>query len=293
MRNLRIMKKMFVTTVLTAVAMSAAAVSVNKPDTIISVDNPEKIVFTESSDGISLRMKLASDSVVEYEYVRDDSDVSISAVRRKRTGSNGLSLLYKTGPVDWDLIFGGVSAGLVHAAGAPSGMHVEAAKSYEISAIFILGLRAYWNRHNWLTIGMGYNLRDYELNSTGRFVKADGAISVEPYPEGAHAGRSRLRAEAISMPLIYGHDLGRYFCLHAGPILNVTTGSSLKTTYEGLRTAVLDRVDRNRVGDVKIAGWRHSLGEKPLSLHDYEKENNVCICAIVRFLSKHSRMFRR
>ncbi|RLT76509.1 hypothetical protein D7V95_08135 [bacterium J10(2018)] len=274
MRNLRIMKKMFVTTVLTAVAMSAAAVSVNKPDTIISVDNPEKIVFTESSDGISLRMKLASDSVVEYEYVRDDSDVSISAVRRKRTGSNGLSLLYKTGPVDWDLIFGGVSAGLVHAAGAPSGMHVEAAKSYEISAIFILGLRAYWNRHNWLTIGMGYNLRDYELNSTGRFVKADGAISVEPYPEGAHAGRSRLRAEAISMPLIYGHDLGRYFCLHAGPILNVTTGSSLKTTYEvgrneeGYRAGGIyaRKITADLYGAVTYRGWGLYVRYSPMKL---------------------------
>ncbi len=275
MRDLLIMKRIFIAMAAAVAAMSAAAeVNVGEPDTIMSVDNPEKIVFTESPEGIRLKLEVAPDSVVEYDYVREDNDVAISAMRRKRTGASGLSLLYRTGPVDWDLIFGGISAGLVNAVGAPSGLHVEAAKSYEFSLLFILGLRAYWNSQNWLTFGVGYNARNYALNSTGRFVKTDGAISVEPYPADAHGGSSRLRVETLSMPLIYGRRLGRHCGLHVGPVLNVTTRSSLKTTYEVGRIGHTDRaggiyahkVTVDLYGALSYHGWGLYVRYSPMKL---------------------------
>ena len=49
-----------------------------------------------------------------------------------------------------------------------------------------------------------------------------------------------------------------------------------------LRAAVLLNIDRNHLGHVKFAGWLRSLGEKPLSLHNYEKKDIVAIGAFMR-----------
>lgn len=273
-----VMKKILFTALLMmGVALSAAAIPVDnmtEPDTLVSVDNPEKIVFTESPGGIKLRMEVASDSVLEYNYNRDSSDVEISACRRTRPDVTGIQLLYRTGSVNWDLVFGGFGWGLVNAVGAPSGMHVEAAKSFELSWMYILGLRAYWNRYNWITLGVGYDWKNYALNSTTRFVKDDGTINVMPYPEEAHSGSSRLRLESLSISLIYGHRIARNTGIHVGSVFNVTTGSSLKTVYEVGRNRQSDRTNGiyarkytlDIYGAVTYRGWGVYARYSPMSL---------------------------
>ena len=233
----RILLPLIIFSALNAYAQSPEA-PVEPADTVINIDNPSNIVLSETPDGIRLMVIEGEDSVTTYSYTHPDPDnVNISSIKGPSINQGNALVLgswKKPNKISYDLVSGGLSIGKNFAMGQPEPMDITTGKSWELSWVYVLGLRISRNGNSFIT-GIGFNWRNYRLTGPYRFDKSDGAISLSEYPENSQKQWSRLKVTTLSVPLLYTRNIWKGLNITAGGIVNFATHSSVKTKfiYEG------------------------------------------------------------
>lgn len=230
--------KYTIATIISLLSLSLSAQGPMSRDTIFTVENPENVVLLESPDGISIIME--KDSMITYSYKHNDPDnVTTLSHREDHTSLLNLSAqVMSNGSIDWEIVTGGICFGPVSGLGCPDDMNIKPWKSWEISWLYMLGLRVS-NRWNSFTMGLGFTWRNYCVTSR-QFLKDGAMISLAPFPENSSDRSSRLKIVSLNIPALYEVKLSKYVGLAMGPIFNFTTHSSLKTRYsqDGYKTTL-------------------------------------------------------
>ncbi len=233
----RILLPLILLSVLTTYAQEPA-VPVEPTDTVINIDNPSNIVLSETPDGIRLMVIEGEDSVTTYSYNHPDPDnVNISSIKGPSIDSGSglvLSRWNKPNKTSFEMVSGGLSIGKNFAMGQPEPMDITTGKSWELSWVYMLGLRISRNGNSFIT-GIGFNWRNYRLTGPYQFAKSNGGISLTEYPEGSQGKWSRLKVTTLSVPVLYTRKIWKGLDITAGGIVNFATHSSIKTkfVYEG------------------------------------------------------------
>lgn len=225
---------------MTALATSATAYAAQAgetkelTDTVINIDNPSNIILSETPDGITLTINENSDSVTTYTYKHPDpGNVDISSTKTPAL-DNSQSIVLSSwqckSKLSLDIVTGGLAFGKNFAFGQPSPMDITTGRSWEISWMYILGLKIQRGR-NAFTTGIGLNWRNYCLTGPYQFVKTDNSIDLDTYPEGTEGKQSRLKIVTLSIPLLYRRQIWKSISITAGGILNFATHSSIENRF--------------------------------------------------------------
>jgi len=107
-------------------------------------------------------------------------------------------------------------------------------RSWEIFAT-IVQLNRFLDRrqHNFLSLGVGVDWRNYRMTDDQMFTKApDGNVTVEKFPLEFDPKFSRIKVFAITATLRYEHCFNDDFSIGFGPVVNFNTYGSIKTRYK-------------------------------------------------------------
>ena len=202
------MKRLLLSAIMLS-ALSAYAVETTEPtDTVINIENPSSVVLSETPKGVKLTVVEGEDSITTFSYNHPDpGNVNIRTSNQPTINSNANIAM-----------------------GQPAPMDITTGKSWEISWMYILGLRIS-RGGNSFKIGLGLNWRNYKLTGPYQFVKTDGAISLGGYPEGASSTWSRLKVTTLSVPMIYSRRIWKGLNVQGGAIVNFTTHSSVRSKF--------------------------------------------------------------
>lgn len=154
----------------------------------------------------------------------------------------------------WDGIIGGLGFGMVNAVDGSSALSHQMTKSWEISLLYVLGVR--YQLHKWssLNFGLGITGRSLNLGDGTRYVADGSGITAVAFPDGAVKTHADIYTFSIDMPLLFrqylpikldGHHRMSFFL---GGILNFNTYSSVSSHY---------LMPDNRLYDEKLDGKHH------------------------------------
>lgn len=123
------------------------------------------------------------------------------------------------------------AAGFCDVSGLPNRATISPFKSWELWWIIAdWRYRPHRDRHVF-SYGIGLDWRNYRMTDEQRFVKRDGQVVIENYPEGAAPKFSRIKVFSITIPIRYHYSDGKHLGFSVGPVINLNTYSSIKTHY--------------------------------------------------------------
>ncbi len=213
------------------VLASAFCARAEKPDTIMSVNNPTKITIIENASGMKVSVEgTASDSTFVTAFSKkydahtlvNSSSGQISSI--KLAGNNAKSY--------WDASLGSICFGFVNAPG--NGVFEnEMGKSFEISLPEVMSVGFVFHDTR-LSIGAGFGWRNWRMTHDTRFTPENGTISTGTYPDGARPKYSRIKMFSVSFPIMIRQKLPfnapwGTMSLKAGVILNWNSHASMKS----------------------------------------------------------------
>ncbi|MBR4741694.1 MAG: hypothetical protein IK079_02185 [Desulfovibrio sp.] len=115
-----------------------------------------------------------------------------------------------------------------------SGMDFSTGSSWEIFFTpLVFDLYTNSKKGDLISLGLGFDWRNYRMTNNVRFLKNDdGKVVLGSYPEGASPKFSRVKVFSLNFPLLYQHKFGRSWGFGIGPVFNLNTYASLKTSYK-------------------------------------------------------------
>lgn len=238
------MKKTFLAIIATTAAMVCGAVNSN--DTVYRFSNPERVLISESREGVEV--KIIDDNSVKHKFERHGEG---NFVRRS-------SQTYKflPGGDKWNMIIGGFTLGFVTTPGAGDDVSPEGGRSLELGILNALGFEYKPSKHFGISFGIGFDWRNYRSTKGILYEPVDGKIRVSQFPEGVDYRFSRLKVFSIQFPLLIGWDCGRIASglnpnISFGPVFCVNTHGSVKSSWreEGGKTSTFSS---NSIGQRKF-----------------------------------------
>lgn len=233
-----------------------------KTDTLLSIVSADSVVIIDNSTEIKVNIVEGSAQQELGIAVKPGAErvFKVSKVQNKSKSKNTrnvpeINISYKKfGKSRWDGIIGGLGFGMVNAVDGPASMSHQMTKSWEISMLYVLGVR--YSFHKWSSLNFGFGLTGRSLNvGNGMRYVADGTgVSLTTFPEGAVNTYSDIYTFSIDMPLLFRQYLpikldGRHrMSFILGGILNFNTYSSVSNHYS---------MPDNRRYDDKLDGRHH------------------------------------
>lgn len=238
------MKQILTSLIIASCACAATAAESAQPDTVMVINNPSSAVITESASGLKvtitdLNSEKQSETVFVQNYPPNSSVKSSQWTARwnETTFNDGVIgvKVRKSKNHDWSFVTGGIGIGLVNAAGQPSSLGLQWAKSFEISWINAFAVRYKINNYMNVSLGIGFDWRNYKITTSNHRLCLNGlgGIGIAPYPDGATEVSSRIKVFSLGIPLLYTAKIPRTtLSVTLGGILNFNTHASLKTWYK-------------------------------------------------------------
>lgn len=219
-----------------------AALGIESPDTLMEVENPSKVIITESSEGTRITVTDNQSGTEESYLVEYTPGVKVSTSRNSSfsifniPGLDCMNRKEKCGCLGsgWSIGLDGLCIGLNEAHGQTGGGGLQWSKSFEISWLSCLNVGYAFSRSR-IYLGLGFDWRNYKATADRRWLvtSENGGIEWGDAPEGANVRYTRLKVFSLQIPLLYEWRVPQsQLKLKLGPILNFNTYSSLLGVYD-------------------------------------------------------------
>lgn len=211
-------------------------------DTLIKVDGPSQLTITEDESGmrVTVEGKRGVEKFKMSAFTAYTENASVTASKNPgkkdwldRWGE-GIVEKKNKGGCGWNVFMSGITIGLVNPMNQGSSGGLQWSKSFEIGWLSCFGVM-YGNRRCTVSLGLGFDWRNYKITTTDKCLVANGRKGIEwgSYPLGCKGKNSRLKVFSLQLPLLYSWFVPKTdLVFKCGPVFNFNTYSSLKTTYE-------------------------------------------------------------
>lgn len=231
------------------------------PDTLMVVDDPSKVIISESPEGTRITVTHNESDSDDYYFVSYAPGAKVKTSRHSSSsmfnipGLGCMSKNSRCGCCDsrWSVGMDGICVGLNEAHGQTGGGGLQWSKSFEISWLSCINVGYSFSRSH-IYLGLGFDWRNYKATADGRWLipSSSGGLEWGSAPGSARVKYSRLKVFSLQMPLIYEWRIPKsWLKMKLGPILNFNTYSSIKGAYEdevGNRSVYFRKdFDRNNV----------------------------------------------
>ncbi len=212
-----------------------------KPDTILHITTPSKVVVTENASGSKVEVRSLTDDeeLIASVFTGYSSESSVSSKSREGFlnswwyNRNLLNVEENQGS-HWGVSLDGVCIGLNNALDQTPEGGLQWSKSFEISWLSCLNVYYEFSRSR-ISLGLGFDWRNYKVTTSGRALvaNADKGIGWGNYPGNSEGRFSRLKVFSLQLPLLYEWDVPKSsLTFKAGPIMNFNTYASLKSVWD-------------------------------------------------------------
>lgn len=245
---------------LSAIALTASAASAQeKSDTLLNKSNVEKVVISESNTGVTVTVKGkdgGSDYQKEFTSLYPDSQVVASSQYEYR-GIPSVTIGKDDDNARWRRTLEcniGLHIGFVAAPQKPGDMNVNIGRLNDFSLLDLLSYRARLKKsHHSFSVGFGLSWRYVSLKNSQMFhygtygpaeyqdldmlsgpqmcYLEDGKVSYDSNFEGKTVKNSRVGIFSLSFPVLWHWNFAKNHNLVLGPIFNINTHGSVKTTF--------------------------------------------------------------
>ncbi len=234
------MRKIFLLAGLLLAAANAYAESTDslKVESVVSVENPERVTITESDNRFKVEIE-GKKGNPNFRYTRDvELSPSEVSVTKERSSNWDFNIPFKKRTSakrnkQNEFQVKDFKIGLSSVQGAPNGMDVNMGSSWEITTPTFGWAYYPWNTETSLSIGVACSWRNYRMTGKQRFIKDAGTdMYIGSYPEGADIQFSRIKVFSWAIPIMFTHETKNNFNFSVGAIVNFNTHASLKTRYK-------------------------------------------------------------
>lgn len=202
--------------------------------TSITCRDIKDICVVNSAANVAITFSTADGNQQHYTFGYGDPDNrEFKSYIGEESGNIGLTFS-RTSYLQWDIVTGGFMFGWTTPVNATPDLGTSMGHSLEFGWLNIIGARMRHGAHS-LSLGLGFRWENFVTKDNHYFHRNDdGSMSFNAFPEGACKRRSRIQVCSLQFPLLYTLGFGRNRCcnLQVGPVMNVSTSSSLKTTYK-------------------------------------------------------------
>lgn len=226
--------------VIAILALSNLTTLAETADSSVVIINPKHVLITETTEGLTTIVTTPTDSQTYHQFYTPYSDIS------SHISGSGLSLTGKSNrnsaTISWDATAGGLGFGFCSAPGAPESAGMEMGKSFELSWLNILAVKATNRFGNSFSLGVGINWRNYRTTLENCFFVNDGQVEISDYPEGVEPRLSRIKIFSVQFPLLYRQKLPfgitkERLAIALGPIFNLNSHASVLTAWRGEKSS--------------------------------------------------------
>ena len=217
------MKKIVLSIIMTVVALSMGAA--NTADTTATFIRPMAVTIAESPSGVKV-------GVVDSDTVSTVFECNAGENSTRRTSQQ--YTVISVGH-NWSLIVSGLTLGFVTTPGCGEGA-VEGGKSLELGILNALGIRRELSSKAGISLGIGFDWRNYRSTKGLLYVPDGGSIRVSHIPAGTDYRFSRLKVFSVQFPLLFsvGFDsplAGVKPSLSVGPVFCWNPHGSVKSSW--------------------------------------------------------------
>lgn len=209
-------------------------------DTTIVINKPEQVTVNQDNSKLSIEvkgnngntdyyykteMRSSEDAFFSSEESFDDWNFKVPFLKNKKDRNHRCH--YDSPSL------GNFGVGLVNAVSAAPGVDVDMAASYEFMIDHLISWEySPWRNGSSLSIGFGFDWRNYRMTSKNMFFKDNNNIAIGAYPENADVQFSRIKVFSLTVALTYTQHIYDKVYLSLGPVINFNTHASLKTRYK-------------------------------------------------------------
>ena len=234
--------------ILALAMLAAASMSAQEAaDTVLHVNNANRVYIQQNSEGLKIKVDgTSSDSsfTTEYSEVYDgDYAVESKVLFGFKRFSKRKDSFWKND----DITINGFGFGMVATPGGTEAAGFEVGKSFEFTWLNMLAWVHRFSRNGYLSIGAGMNWRNYR-NSRGTVMfTADelGDAVMSRFPDGASSCASQIKVVRFGFPILWQQRFLRDKSLWIGPIINLTTHATAKSTWTDPATGHKQQSCRN------------------------------------------------
>lgn len=211
---------------MTVVALSmGAANTADTADTTATFIRPMAVTIAESPSGVKV-------GVVDSDTVSTVFECNAGENSTRRTSQQ--YTVISVGH-NWSLIVSGLTLGFVTTPGCGEGA-AEGGKSLELGILNALGIRRELSSKAGISLGIGFDWRNYRSTKGLLYVPDGGSIRVSHFPAGTDYRFSRLKVFSVQFPLLFsvGFDsplAGVKPSLSVGPVFCWNSHGSVKSSW--------------------------------------------------------------
>ena len=232
------MKKLTISMALVALTATAGA---QGNDTVV-IHNPKKVTIV-TGDSLQRIIVSGKEGDDKFTYQNTIRLVDSNYVSTTRIGHDRWELIpsVKVGKKKDDVesrgssnaISAHVGIGFTAPTKADARTDFSTFKSWEIFATIAQWDHYFERRHrNAVSIGIGFDWKNYRMTGDTRFVKApDGNVDIEKYPLQVSPDFSRIKVFSITANLGFVHNFDDDFWIGFGPIVNFNVYGTVLTEY--------------------------------------------------------------
>lgn len=236
------MKKTYIGLFTLAATMLTPMISIAQnetPDTVLNLKAKSKIIITENGDEVAIKIsgEENGDKFSSSIITRIGSDSHMST--RQSTQLKNVNEIIQEGPTTvisggWSAFMSGICLGLTNSSGQGNPGGLQWSKSIEICWMNAFGIRYTYRNGLSISAGIGFNWRNYKTTLQDRFIDVTkyGSLLMSEPSDGNKIRFSRLKTFAVQFPLLFGKKFpNTNLRFKIGPIMNITSYSSVKTSY--------------------------------------------------------------
>lgn len=223
----------------TTCSISAAGTAA---DTVVTVDNAHKVVITEGSNSISVKIdgagtnkeykynyhsEYAPNATVNTEQSGGDWNFDFPFVKKKDKNESGQKR--HKGSVEMS----GLMIGMVSGLAADPGVDIKMGNSWEIGVQNLVAVTyTPWVSGPTFSLGMGLTAKKYRMNGETRFMKDGTHLGLGSYPTGMESCYSQLTVGTLDFPLLVRQTIYKQLAMRCGVILDLNTSAQTQTKYK-------------------------------------------------------------
>lgn len=227
--------------ILSLLLLGCLPMMAESPDTLFHSEKASRLLITESLQGTKVTVTDSETEKQDTILINYDSNSTVSTSQKTTRSifeipgksSDRESWENDNRSSGWIMTIEGLCVGLSEAHGQTSGGGLQWSKSFEISWLSCLSF-GYRFSNSRITLGLGFDWRNYKATADGRWMIPDGkgGVTWGVKPENSDVKGSQLKVFSLQLPLLFKWNPPKsYVCFKAGPILNFNTYSSIKGIY--------------------------------------------------------------
>ena len=242
-----------------ALCFAASTMYAESPDRKTVITNPKKVTISEENGkAIISVIEQKGDTSYDYKYeITSATPLSVSSTsdwdvnypfKRDRDKDEDE---FKT----WETFVDGFYAGWGSSKVEGEALLQSKISTNEVGILNFFGVGYHPSHSTRISLGIGYNYRNYNLKKQNYFFKAGDVVEILPFGEEFNHRQSDLSIHSFQFPLLLNQRLGSKFNIELGPVMMWNFYADIDRKYKAVDTEYSELTNKLKQNPFHVEGF--------------------------------------